>query len=293
MSGGLAIGYAVLAIVRTTELTAPGRHDVLRLCDAFMPASVSAESFAVLALGLLGAISVTRGLASAARQIAIQRGLVRGLRGSEPAVRDGGVIHVFNSVRPEAFCAGLIRPRIFVSRAAVDALTPDQLSAVIAHERYHLGRREPARLLVLRVLRDALVFLPALRQAEARYTELAEVAADEAALRRSGPQTLAAALLRLQPHTGGGVSIAAERVDHLLGEPVRWRLRASLLVAGALGLVLLAAGIFALAQAAPRNGVTGSMLAMQVCSVTMVALPLLAGAMIVRAARHVVTRRSR
>src|SRR6516162_8945512 len=54
----------------------------------------------------------------------------------------------------EAFAVtyGLIRPRILVSTGLATALTPAEISAVLAHEREHLQHRDPMRMLAARLL---------------------------------------------------------------------------------------------------------------------------------------------
>ena len=121
------------------------------------------------------------------------------------------------------------------------------------------------------MLRDALFFIPALRDAERRYAALAEVAADEAAVRRAGPRPLAAALLHFGARGDGALGIAAERVDHLLGAAPRWRLRPSLLVSGAVALV----GVAILSASVPAGDVSAPLVAMQLCRLTMTVLPIL------------------
>jgi hypothetical protein len=237
------------------------------------------SSIAVLALATLSATSLARGVSSALSQARAHRRLTRHLPACAAATVGGTSVRVFLGDQPRAFCAGLRRPRIFLSTGALRLLSREELSAVLAHEGYHAKRRDPARLLVLRVLRDALFFLPVLRDTERRYAALAEVAADEAAVRRAGAEALAAALLHFGERPGGAVGIAAERVDHLLGEQPKWRLRSSLIVTAALALL----GLVALSATAPTGGVSGPLLAMQVCSVTMVALPGVAAGAILHA----------
>jgi len=276
--GTLVVAYAVVGVARATAVGAPSVGDLLHACWAVVPAGRTLPSFAVVALAALSATSVVRGGASAFRRIRAQRRLVRALPPCAPATIGGTAVRVFRGDRPRAFCAGLARPRIFVSTGAWRLLSRDELAAVVAHERYHARRRDPARLLVIRVLRDALFFLPVLRDAERRYAALVEVAADEAAVRSAGAEPLASALLHFGEQPGGAVGIAAERVDHLLGEPPKWRLRVSLIVTAALALL----GVVALSATAPAGGVSAPLLAMQICRVGMIVAPVIALGMIVR-----------
>ena len=103
----------------------------------------------------------------------------------------GQPVAIVPGARPLAFCAGLLRPRVYVSSGAVERLSADALAAVVEHEAHHAARRDPLRILVARAIGEAysLTALPRREQA------LAELAADAAAVRRRGAAPLAAALL--------------------------------------------------------------------------------------------------
>ena len=130
--------------------------------------------------------------------------------------------------QPQAFCAGFLRPRVFLSTGALRHLGQDELGAVLAHEEHHRARRDPLRIALARVFSHAFFFLPVLRRLSDRYCAMAELAADDAAARvsRGGGATLASALLSFSAsaHPQGAVGIAPERVDHLLGRTPSWRL---------------------------------------------------------------------
>jgi hypothetical protein len=96
---------------------------------------------------------------------------------------------------------------VYVSAGALATLSGAELAAVVAHEGHHADRRDPLRILIARAIGDAYS-LPALPR---REQALAELAADDAAVRRGGKAPLASALLTF----GGG--IAPERVDRLAG----------------------------------------------------------------------------
>lgn len=164
--------------------------------------------------------------------------------------------HIFVGERPQAFCVGLLRPRIFLSSGAVAILDKPELAAVLAHEAHHASRRDPLRVLV-RVLADALSFLPIMRHAAARYEAMAEMAADEAAVRRCGDGCeLAATMLTFDERAPAGtVGIAAEPVDHLLGQSPRWQLSLSLLAAAVATIAAVAMLGAATAAALPRRTV--------------------------------------
>jgi predicted transcriptional regulator len=131
-------------------------------------------------------------------------------------------VHVIADPRPQAFCAGYLRPAVYVSQAAVRLLPPEQLEAVLAHEHHHRRMRDPLRFASGRILSQGLFFVPALRALFGRDADLAELRADGAAVRAAagGRAALASALLAFDA-SGGGVS--PERVDSLLGLLPAWR----------------------------------------------------------------------
>ena len=100
-------------------------------------------------------------------------------------------------------------------RGAITQLSPGELRAVVEHEACHARRRDPLRLAVVHVAADGFGFLSPLRRLAASQAAVADLAADGAAVAALGsPQPLAAALVRLREPT-------ADRVDHLLGRPLR------------------------------------------------------------------------
>ena len=270
-AGALVLGYAVVAVVRATSLAPPSAQDLLRACAAMELASLQPASLAVAVLATVSATSALRGVVSAVSRVRAHGRLLRVLPPSTPAVFGGVAVRLFSSGRPEAFCAGLACPHIFVSTAAARVLARAELDAVVTHEAHHARRREPLRLLLVGVLRDALFFIPALRDAERRYAALTEVAADEAAVRRAGPEPLAAALLHFGARGDGAPRHRRRARGPPAGAAPRWRLRPSLLVSGAVALV----GVAILSASVPAGDVSAPLVAMQLCRLTMTVLPIL------------------
>lgn len=129
------------------------------------------------------------------------------------------------SATPFAFTYGLLMPRICLSTALVARLTPDQLAAVLLHERAHARRRDPLRALLTGGLARGLVMLPVLRDLDAHLRLRQEVEADAAAIDGVGVRALAGALQHL---LGSGLPAGCQgaatsgmspnrRIDHLLG----------------------------------------------------------------------------
>jgi beta-lactamase regulating signal transducer with metallopeptidase domain len=99
----------------------------------------------------------------------------------------------------EAFAIthGLLRPRILLSTGLVDALDAAELAAVLVHEREHVRRRDPLRLLATRVAAGYGWYLPLLGWWAQRVALRRELAADRAATARAGVAAVAGALLKL------------------------------------------------------------------------------------------------
>ena len=249
---GLLLSSAAAMIVARQSLTPPSSQAISDACNNWIgtggPASLLGLSIAVLALAALGL-----GLRSIGRQVRATRRYLAALRPSAAGFEIDGVhCHLIDSSEPHAFCAGYLRPRVYLSRGAWDELDPDELRAVLAHESHHVRRRDPLRLLAARALADALFFLPILRRSSERYAALGELAADEAAVAASGGHgPLASALLKFSEspsHPAAVVALAPERVDHLMGDPdvTRWRLPSSPLAPSLLALAALAAASFSI-----------------------------------------------
>jgi Zn-dependent protease with chaperone function len=220
-AAGAAVGTAIGSVHHVA--VGAGRLAVAGL--AFSYPTLNAAAALILALAAAGALTIAAALRAGWRQRRAHRRFlaqveVLGKLHGHPAVT------VIAGARPEAFCAGFLRPAIYVSRGAVNALTAPQLEAVLAHEHHHRRVRDPLRFACARVLAQAVFFIPVLRPLRDRYAELAELRADRAAVCANAgrPSTLASALLAFDAGSPSGRSgVSAARVDSLLGEPDRWR----------------------------------------------------------------------
>lgn len=205
--------------------------------------------------------------------------LLRTLRADHRVARLGGVrttvggreVVRIHGIEPIAFCAGALRPRIYVTDGAWRMLTAAELEAVVHHEAYHRDRREPLRQGLRDALAAALFFVPVLRTIEPRVRVMEELHADAAALRAThgDRRPLAAALLRFATSPAAAGGVLDERVDALVGRPLRpWRtpLRCVLRSAGQLGLVGLLCVTVALAAA------SGQVVLLQACSLAVIAV---------------------
>jgi Zn-dependent protease with chaperone function len=235
--GGAGLAASVLALaagVSTVHVQPAGAHQTDVAGLAFTYPTVNAAAAVLMALALLGAVVLLVAVLAAVRQVRAHRRLIRALPVTGALPGHPSVV-VVAADTPMAFCAGWLRPRVYVSTAVLDRLSPGELRAVLAHEQRHGALRDPLRLAIGRVLCTALFFLPVLRPLHDRYADEAELTADAAALAASGGATgpLASAMLALATTPGGGVvGISPERVDVLLGHPPQsWRTPRLLLLA--------------------------------------------------------------
>jgi len=94
---------------------------------------------------------------------------------------------------PPLTTAGILRPRVWLSRAAEFVLTERELQCALRHERVHVRRHDNLRKLILR-----LVAFPGMAQLESAWREAMEMAADDAAVASASEALdLAAAVIKL------------------------------------------------------------------------------------------------
>lgn len=154
---------------------------------------------------------------------------------------------------------GLLRPRIVVPAALVRCLEFEELAAVLAHEDAHVRRRDGLRRLAYAPVLLILWFFPLTWLVLRRLHGMAEMACDEAVLRRGFEQrTYARALARslrlgldwpaAAPALAGGADIRA-RLGNLRRREKEAHMKRHVL---AIGLALLALAT-SVVVAAPRN----------------------------------------
>ena len=248
LGGGLGVllGLLVALDAATTHQQSP--RALIAAVVFSQPSVAGADAALLLALGALTACSLASGVCAALLEWRVQRRISRSLRASHTVTVGAATVGVISEHRPRAFCQGLLRPRIYVSSGALSTLGPAELAALLAHEHHHARRRDPLRLAVARVLGRALFFLPALPRLLERYSDEAELAADEAAARDGHLAALATALLAFD---AGGAGVHPDRVDRLLGERVDARVpMMSILIAAVMIVALAGIGL----AGAERNG---------------------------------------
>jgi hypothetical protein len=190
-----------------------------------------------LAVAALDAVVIARALASVTRQLLAARSFARGLPVLATRTVHGHRVHVLPGHDLVAFCAGLRTPAVYVSEGALRAAGEAELRAILAHEEHHRARRDPLRLLLARVVADALRPLPPFAALAEREAALADLAADAATVDALGDRRpLAAAFLRF-------ATVAPERVDRLMRTGPATTVPVALLAAACAALAGVAVGL--------------------------------------------------
>jgi hypothetical protein len=110
------------------------------------------DAIVILVLAGIGLASVAMTVLGAVRELGASRSFRQHLVARAPRPLSGA--WVIDDERPQAFCAGLFRPQVYVSSGAV---------ALLDHEAHHARCRDPLRLAVGRVLAGGLFFVPGVR----------------------------------------------------------------------------------------------------------------------------------
>jgi hypothetical protein len=211
----------------------------MTMAQCLVAASVMVLGGSVIAVGVRAA---WLGGAAARAVAALPRAIVPGVLAG--AGRRAGIrrLQCVTGSGCTAFCAGLLRPRVYVT-AAVAVLAPGEVDAVLSHKAAHARRRDPLRRLLARAAADTLFYLPLARWGCRRQAEAAELRADRAAVGYAGRQAVASALLAAgQAAVPDGAAayggVTDIRVAQLLGDelPAR-RPAAALVILSVLGLI--------------------------------------------------------
>ena len=159
---------------------------------------------------------------------------------------------VLEAEQPAVYCVPGRPATIVLTTGALAVLAPEQLLAVLAHERAHLAGRHHLLITLGKAMRAGLPAIPLFTRGAEEVARLAEMRADDVAARRSGRDTLLQALVAMGTGrplptpsaalaaTGGVVSA---RVRRLLDPPGRTRRACHGVALSAVLLALAAASV--------------------------------------------------
>jgi Zn-dependent protease with chaperone function len=264
-----ALGLAGLTLAVHTSALGGGLSHligacVIRLRDMY--ATPGGAAAAGLGLTIIGAVLartafITVTHVRAVRQQTLEHAQTARMVGRPDAALGATLV---DHHQPAAYCVAGRQPTVVLTTAALQALEPAQLDAVLAHERAHLAGHHHQLVTAARIVRQVLPFLPLMRATETQVARLAELHADDMALRSREPGLLATALVILATPAAPGPGLAAAatdaigRIHRMLGpaepplSPVRRHLLRGAVAALALAPVLLALAPAAVALALGR-----------------------------------------
>ncbi len=191
LAGAVMGGLVVLIVIVLMLGTGSGSPLAFTLhCSLSSTTSFDAIVHAIaLACGLVAIAPLVSGLRAAAQA----RAGIAQLRQAAPIANHGmspRVIHaavatgltdrveVVDLARPLAFTYGWLQPRVCLSTALIERLVDDELEAVLYHEAWHVLRRDPLRLIVVKLFNDAFFFVPDLARLAHLHSLTVEIAAD-------------------------------------------------------------------------------------------------------------------
>jgi Zn-dependent protease with chaperone function len=174
------------------------------------------------ALAILSAIGVALALSRALRSWFATRSLLREWLSSAVQIKlNGTSIPTFRIANPFPIIAvvGTFRPRLFIAEHVLETLSPEELTAAIAHEGGHLYAHDNLKRSLLRACADLLLIVPCGRWLDRAWAEAAECAADEHAVQQSAETALnlASALVKIAKMVPVGARAAIPVAAFLVG----------------------------------------------------------------------------
>lgn len=235
-----------LVFARIFEMGKALRAPVGCACGALGMTMPTWQQGILLGLGGLFCAGIIVGIAYALVTLLHTRRLVARVTKGSTADKNG--IMLFSGGRCEAFTFGFFKPKIALCAHCVQALSTQELHAMVSHEKRHVAARDPLRFFVLDTLKWTLFFVPLLRTCVSWYRSVAEIAADEGVVDK---EALGSALLRLVqapppvrvPSPTAVSSFASSltmRIERLVNPS--WNMQMHLRVVPLMGLLLLVAG---------------------------------------------------
>ncbi|AKS34075.1 M56 family metallopeptidase [Mycolicibacterium goodii] len=134
-------------------------------------------------------------------------------------------LRILDVAQPLAYCLPGVRSRVVVSEGTLDTLTPDEVDAILSHERAHLRARHDLVLEMFTAVHAAFPRFVRSASALDAVRLLIELLADDAAVRIAGPTPLARALVTCAAGRAPSGALAAGgpttviRVRRLGGKP--------------------------------------------------------------------------
>jgi hypothetical protein len=129
--GALGLASAGIVLARLFEswrvAPGPGSHVISVFGQRISYPTANTGAIVVTALAVLGLLMAGAAAWRAARELRSNRAFGRAITARSPRLLDGA--WVIDDGHPHAFCAGLLRPRVYLSTGALDLLDAPALAA--------------------------------------------------------------------------------------------------------------------------------------------------------------------
>jgi hypothetical protein len=134
--------------------------------------------------------------------------------------RRAGSVWIADGASPFLGIAGILRPKLIISRSVADALDRDQLAAAIRHERAHQNSADNFKRLLLLLAPDALPGLRGFGAVERAWLRFTEWAADDKAVSQDAACSLSLAEALVRVARLGAATQASPLMSHFVAASV-------------------------------------------------------------------------
>jgi len=134
--------------------------------------------------------------------------------------RRAGSVWIADGAAPFLGIAGIVRPKLIVSRSVAAALDRDQLAAAIRHELAHQSSADNLKRLLLLLAPDALPFLRGFAGVERAWLRFTEWAADDRAVSQDAACSLSLAEALVRVARLGAAAQASPLMSHFVAASV-------------------------------------------------------------------------
>lgn len=171
-------------------------------------------------------VSLVRGIRAVRRTRRALRALATGATHVEHQASRVPIV-LSDVAAPVLVLDGIARPRLFVSRSVMEALTAEELDRAIAHELYHHRAHDNVKRRLLAFAPDLISQTAWARELEARWQHAAELRADADAAGGGDthPLALASALVKVARLSAGQTAIRTDRAAFHDDRPIADRVR--------------------------------------------------------------------
>ena len=111
-------------------------------------------------------------------------------------IQTRGNVSFFKQRQPQAFCFGILKPKIYISSGLVRLMSSQELAVILRHEKYHLEKKDSLVFLMASLIESLFPFFPVISDFISVYRTDREVEADKIAIRSVADKRSLAEILK-------------------------------------------------------------------------------------------------